>query len=183
VESALAWLSELINWFGKWVPRIFQVRISERAVKYVRGRAFVMGPGLHVYWPITSEIDHVFVTRQVIKLQPQVVKTKDGASIEVGGLLVYEIEDAYKYLVDNYEAQDSAAVIALGAMRRAIGMRTFEQLRENRADIDNTLAAQAQRRLESLGVKVESLEITDLAETNVLSIFTRDGHTKRSEGA
>jgi len=183
VESALAWISELVNWFGRWVPRIFQVRISERAVKYVRGRAAVCGPGLHVYWPITTEIDHVCVARQVIKLPSQVTTSKDGVSIEVGGLLVFTIEDAFKYLVGNYEAQDSAAVIALGAMRRAVGMRTFDQLRENRADIDNTLASQAQKRLDVLGVKVETLEITDLAETLVFSVFGRAGHGQASEGS
>jgi len=141
--SALAWLSELVNWFGRWVPRIFQVRVSERAIKYVRGRAVVCEPGLHVYWPMTSETDQIFVTRQVIKLRSQALVTKDGITVEVGAFLVYAVADIYKFLVENYDAKDSASVIALGAVRRAVAMRTFEQLREGRADIDNTLAAQA----------------------------------------
>ena len=173
MDSALAWVSELVNWFGRWVPRVFQVRISERAIKYVRGRAVVCEPGLHVYWPMTSETDQIFVTRQVIKLRSQALVTKDSVTVEVGAFLVYSIGDIYKYLVENYEAKDSASVIALGAVRRAVAMRTFEQLREGRADIDNTLAAQARLRLQSLGIEVESLEITDLAETVAVSVFGR----------
>ncbi len=82
MSAALAWLNDLIQWLGRWIPRLVLIHPTHRGVKFgPRGRAVQVGPGLVVYWPITHDLLQVPVTTQSIQLCGQILPMPDAGAI------------------------------------------------------------------------------------------------------
>jgi hypothetical protein len=74
MTAALSWVNDLVQWLGRWVPRLVLVEPTHRGVRFgPRGSAREVGPGLVVYWPITHVLLQVPVTTQSIQLSTQVL--------------------------------------------------------------------------------------------------------------
>ncbi len=90
MESAFAWLSQLIETLYKFVPHILIIRATHGGVKWVRGKRIrLLSPGLHFYWPLTTEVEVVVTARQTLAIPDQVMATKDGKKVVVKTLVVY----------------------------------------------------------------------------------------------
>lgn len=82
ISAAFAWLNDLIQWFGRWIPRLILIQTTHRGVKFgPRGEAVAVGPGLVVWWPITHEIVLVPVTTQSIQLCTQILRLNDDNAV------------------------------------------------------------------------------------------------------
>ena len=78
MESALGWLQSIFDTILKLFPRLLIVGATHGGVKFVRGSKVVeLKPGLHLYWPIVTEIETYCVVRQVIDLPTYTLTTKD----------------------------------------------------------------------------------------------------------
>lgn len=164
MAAAFSWLGELMQWFGSFFPRLLIVKSSHRAVKYVFGsKRVLLEPGVHLYWPIVTEIEVCAVVRQVLNLQSQILETKDGHTVVAGGLLVYEIDDAETFLAENENAYESIDDVATAAIRKVVVATTLEELREGRAKLDGRLTRETQKLLRAFGVSVEYARLTDFA--------------------
>ena len=94
MESAFAWLSQLIETFYRFIPHIIIIRATHAGVKWVRGKHIKpLMPGLHLYWPLTTEIEVLVTARQTLAIPDQVLTTKDGKKVTVKTLVVYKIRD------------------------------------------------------------------------------------------
>lgn len=63
MSSALAWLNDLAQWFGRWFPRLTLVHPTHRGVRFGRGGSVKeVGPGLVFYWPMIHDLVQVPVT-------------------------------------------------------------------------------------------------------------------------
>lgn len=153
------------------MPRLGHVPKGRRAVKFVRGRTVEVGPGLHLYWPITTAFTTYPVVRQVLDVPAQTLTTKDGRTVVAGGLVVFSIDDLTVFLVENYEAEDSVSELAQAGIRKAIVSKTFEEVQGGRADLDNKLTTEAQKVLKTLGVTVEFMRLTDFAEAHAFVLI------------
>jgi regulator of protease activity HflC (stomatin/prohibitin superfamily) len=107
VDAALGWIGELARWLSAWVPRLVHVLAYQRAIKFVRDHTEEIGPGLHLYWPITTQVEAKAVCRQVLNLASQTLVTKDGKTVAASGVVVYEITDLHRFLVENFDAEQS----------------------------------------------------------------------------
>ena len=95
MESAFAWLNTLVQTFYRFFPHILIVRATHAGVKWAWGsRIKTLGPGLHVYWPLTTEVEVIVTARQTLTIPDQVLATKDGKKVVVKTLVVYKIRDA-----------------------------------------------------------------------------------------
>ncbi len=66
--SALAWLNDLMQWIGRWVPRLVVVPPTHRAVLFGRaGCERNVGTGLIWYWPLWHSLRLVPVTIQSLQ--------------------------------------------------------------------------------------------------------------------
>lgn len=66
--TALAWLNDLMQWLGRWVPRLVLVPPTHAPVFFgPGGRVTGRSPGLVVYWPITHQLVQVPMTTQSIE--------------------------------------------------------------------------------------------------------------------
>jgi hypothetical protein len=55
--NGFEWLNQLMQWLGRWVPRIVLVKRTHIGVRFTHGgRVTALAPGLYCYWPITTEL-------------------------------------------------------------------------------------------------------------------------------
>jgi regulator of protease activity HflC (stomatin/prohibitin superfamily) len=170
MDSALAWVGQLAQWFGQFFPRWIILNTTEGAVKFVGGkRVVLLGPGIHWFWPARTEVKAWVVARQSVNLPSQTVTTKDGKVIAVGGLLIFRITDAMKLIADTWDPDQTIKDIAAGALHEVCSLSTWEELRTG--DLTTVLRRTLRRRLRPFGVKVIHATLTDLAPCRVLKIF------------
>lgn len=107
--SALAWLNDLVQWFGKLFPRLTMVPPTHRGVLFgPKGGAKEKGPGLVLWWPIIQELRQVPVTVQSIQVCARCMPHKLSASsavlvpkVSICGLAIqYRVVDAVKSAVN-----------------------------------------------------------------------------------
>ena len=137
----------------------------------MRADARLIEPGLHVFWPITTSVETYPVVRQVVNLPNQTLLTRDGKVVVASGVVVYSISDLHRFLVENFDAAESVSELGLAGVRRAITQRSFDDLRNGRADTDNRLTAECQRLLDDLGVRVEYARLTDFAPVRAFALL------------
>jgi regulator of protease activity HflC (stomatin/prohibitin superfamily) len=178
MDAALGWIGEIIAWIACWIPQIIHVKATEKGVKYIRSRAELIEPGLHLYWPITTQVNLYPVVRQVLDLPTQTVVCKDetasggSTAVAVGGVVIYTITDLYMFLVDNYDASASMVEAAQTGIRKAVLAESVQSINGGRAAIDNRLTKEVQAAVKSFGVEVEAARLTTFSPTQVLSLLS-----------
>lgn len=175
MDSALAWVGQLIDWVGKLIPRWIILNTTEGAVKFVRGTdPVLLGPGIHWWWPAVTEMKPWVVARQSVNLAAQTITTKDGKVIAVGGLLIFRIQDALTLMTDTWDPDQTIRDLAAGALHEACSQATWEELQtaKNSGLLNKQLRAAMRRRLKPFGVKVLQATLTDFAPARVLKLIT-----------
>lgn len=171
LNSALGWIGQLVEWFGRFVPRWHLVAATERAVKFLPGgKTKEVGPGIRWFWPVTTVMQVIPVVRQVQSVRPQTLLTADGKSVFVSGVVVFRINDLHKFMVKNYETRDNIDEIASAAIRKVIISLSFEAIQNGRGTLDRDLRAEARRALRSYGVLVESCSLVDFSTATVQNL-------------
>lgn len=90
MTAALAWLNDLMQWLGRWIPRPVLIRATHTGVRFGRrGRVATLGPGLHWYWPIVQELELVMGTRRTMTTSPQLQHGE-----VVGLIITYQVVHA-----------------------------------------------------------------------------------------
>jgi regulator of protease activity HflC (stomatin/prohibitin superfamily) len=174
VESAFAWLGNLIDWFGQWVPRFEIVDTTQGAVKWIGGKkVVVLPPGQHWYWPIRTKFQSYPTARQSEDLRTQTLVTKDNVTVVVGGLVVYEIRDLEAILAHTFDPAQTIKEIALTAVSRVVVEKTWPQLKEEHetGQLGKALKSALTRELSIYGVRVLKASLTDLAPTKVYKLI------------
>ena len=171
MDAAFSWIGEIADWVAQFVPTWTLVRATEGAVKFLPGgKTKVLGSGIHWYWPVTTEVETLPVVRQVLDTQPQTIMTKDHEPVYIAGLVVYTIVDLHKFMVENFDAEDSLDDIVQTAIRKTIVNRDFLTIQQARADVDKRLTTDVQKALEPFGIEVEAARITDFSRARVTNM-------------
>jgi regulator of protease activity HflC (stomatin/prohibitin superfamily) len=173
MDGALAWVSEIARWIGQFVPRWEIVDTTQGAVKFVRGsQVHKLGPGWHVYWPLTTRFNTYPIVRQATDLRPQSLVTLDDRSILVGGLIVYEIHDVEAILARTFDPDDTIKDISLSAIHDVCCQKTWDELKQGQRSgaLDRELRREAKKGLDDYGVRVLKMTLTDLAPCRVLKL-------------
>src|SRR5581483_7486267 len=113
MESALAWVGQIADWVGQFVPRVRNVHVGRRGIKFRHGAVEIVEPGLHIYWPLTTDWDDYPVVRQGEVLREQTLVTKDDKSIVVGGMLIHEITNLDTLVTTCYSSVQTVKDIAM----------------------------------------------------------------------
>ena len=126
MDGALAWIGHIVEWLGKLIPRLVIVRSTHGGVKFKRGKyAIPIKPGVCAYWPIVTEVDILPVARQTHNLPSQSLTTRDGKTIVVSGVVVYEIRDVVSALAKNWDISDTINDITMCAITQVINLFLF----------------------------------------------------------
>lgn len=170
MENAFAWIGGLVEWFGAFIPRLKIVRSTHAGVKFRQGsRPQRMGPGLHVYWPLVTEVEIIPVARQTHNLPSQSLLTKDAKQVVVGGVVVYAIGDVVATLSKNWDVYDTLNDITLVAIAEVITTHDLAYLLENlTTEVQAKLTAVTRKKLRTYGVRVFRTALTDFSTAIII---------------
>lgn len=173
MESALAWIGQIAEFLGRFVPRWVILDTTEGAVKFVRGsHVVVLGPGIHWYWPAVTTMTRYPTARQADNLRTQTMVTSDDKTIAVGGMLVYQVNDLGLLLAHTHNAVTAVADIALTTIHDVCCRMTWDDLKreQQRGTLDTKLKNSTQKALSEYGVTVIKTMLTDLAPCRVYKL-------------
>lgn len=173
MEGALAFISWIAEWIGKFIPRWEILPTTWGAVKWVRGSKIKkLGPGIHWYWPLTTVFKKYPICFQAETLRSQVIVTVDDKSVCVAGVILYEVADVEALLTNTYEAQTAVHDLGLIAIHDVCCKLSWEELKQGqrRGTLDTRLRNEAKTALTPFGVTVIKLQLTDLAPARVLKL-------------
>jgi regulator of protease activity HflC (stomatin/prohibitin superfamily) len=174
MDSALAWIGWIAQWIGQFIPRWVIVDTTHGAVKWIKGsRVVALGPGLHWYWPVTTNFNTYPTARQATDLRTQTLETEDGLTIVVGGIIVYEINDVEAILAHTYDPEQTIKDISLSAIHRVLVRKSYPAIKAEvrSGSLERDLKTEVKRELGRYGVKVIKVAITDLAKTRVYKLI------------
>ena len=173
MDSAFAWIGNIVEWLGRLIPRIEIVRATHAGVKFVRGRKVKkMPPGLHVYWPITTEVCQIPAARQTHNLCTQTLMTKDRQAIIIGVVVVYSITDIVQALSDNWDVSDTISDITQTAVVSVVATTDLEIILSTITEkVEHELTKATRERLKQYGVKVHKCAVTDFAPSQVIRVI------------
>lgn len=176
MESAFAWLNQLFQAIFQFFPRVLIVRATHGAVKWVYGKKIVsLGPGLHVYWPLTTEVEVLVTARQTLAIPDQVMVTKDGKKVVLKTLVVYRIPDVVRAIGKlNWDVDTTINDLTQSAVARVIVTHTYDEVMYGLADesLTRTLTKEVRKELRQFGVHVSRCKLVDFADCRVFKLLT-----------
>jgi regulator of protease activity HflC (stomatin/prohibitin superfamily) len=148
-------------------PRLYFVRKTHGAVVFrPGGKTRELAPGLHWYWPLTSQVEEIVTARQTHSLCSQTITTKDGAKLTASAVLVYRVTDVTAALVQCYDVAEAIEDVVLSAVAETLANRRHAP--GLLARTERPLTGLARARLAPFGVHVLRCCLVDLAECSVL---------------
>lgn len=177
MDTAFAWIGQLAEWLGKWIPQVVLVKATHGGVKFVGGKKVVeMKPGLHVYWPIMTGYDVIPVVRQTHNLWTQVMLTKDQKPVVVGLVVTYTIYDVVKAIGRNWDVSDTINDVTQTAALVVITQWNLDDLISKiNVEVRKQLTAETRRQLRRYGVSVQKCALTDFSTCRVLKLVNDNG--------
>lgn len=174
METAFAWLGQLIQWFAKFIPHVLFIDITQAAIKFRLGDEITrLLPGrLHVYWPFVSVVKIVDIARQTLDLTTQTFETKDGASVLVSGMITYQVTDPVALLTTVYDPDNTIRDVGMTVIQEVLIQYTYDELRNGTVEgtLRKELVREAQRELKTFGIKVLKVGLKDLVRTTVYKV-------------
>lgn len=174
LDSAFAWLQSITDWLGRFIPRWVILDTTEGAIKYRLGSEVeVCGPGIHVYWPVTTTFSPYPTALQTDRLETQTMTTPDGVTFLASGTLSYLVEDLGKLLPVVHNAATLAVDMAMAAVHDVcceLPWVTLQEEQRHASKLKTKLRNEAQTQLGPYGIRVVKLQLNSLAKCRVLKI-------------
>lgn len=173
MESALAWVGQIAEWLGRFVPRRVILDTTEGAIKYKGGsRVVVCAAGKHWYWPWASTWSPYPTARQTDRLESQTMESKDGKTFIVGGTLTYKVLDLAKLIPMVHSPATATIDIAMTAVHDVCCQFDWGALQEEqrKGTLKTKLKNAAQKDLTELGIEVLMLKLNTLARCRVIKV-------------
>jgi regulator of protease activity HflC (stomatin/prohibitin superfamily) len=169
----LGWVSDLFETFGNLFPRLLHVQQTHRGVKFAGAKAKELAPGLHWWWPLTTEVVEIPVARQTVNLPIQGLVTSDGKQVAISGVVVYSIRSAMDAIVKNYDHEETLGDVAMTAIAEVVLGNTYEQLMSHVRDgtLEKELSKRARSRLKRFGFQVDRCALTDITPCRSIRLF------------
>lgn len=158
-------ISQCLNFLISFLPRYTIIKTTHEGVKFVHGNDIhkltcqngIWGSGIHVYWPLVTEVIQAPIKRQSTRLEKQILTTLDGHTVLVTGILVYEVFDIVSLLTETWDYDDTIKDYATVAIMDAITSNIFEEI----TSID--LSEELKKNLEPFGINVIRMNFCDCA--------------------
>ena len=173
IESALGWIGAIVEWFGQFLPRWTVVDTVHAWVKWRKGTDISSGgAGIVWHWPAVSILKVYPVARQALDLRAQTLSTKEGKTVLVGGLLTFRVNDIERALTQTWDLDETVKDTALTAIHAVITKLTFDEIKAGEQDgsLNKSLRSEARKVLDTYGIFVIKLSLTDLAPTRVIKL-------------
>ncbi|MDI9558940.1 MAG: stomatin-like protein [Syntrophorhabdus sp.] len=133
--------------------------IVERLGKY----SSTLEAGMHILIPFIDRIAYQHsLKEQALDVMPQTCITKDNISVEIDGILYFQVIDPHKasYGIDDYVFASSQ--LAQTTMRSIIGKLELDKTFEERENINNKIVMAIDQASDPWGLKVTRYEVKNI---------------------
>jgi regulator of protease activity HflC (stomatin/prohibitin superfamily) len=169
-------LGDLIQALLSLVPQLIVVEATHGGVRFRRGKIVKeLKPGVHIYWPVVTEVVTLPVVRQPIDLPPQVITLQNGP-VAASAAIVYEIRDAVAALAETHDIDDLIENVGRVALfKQLTGSKWSDTMADHEnGELRRHLTAEARKQLKKYGVHVFEMALTDFAKCVVIRNFGND---------
>ena len=159
--------------------------------QYERGVTFRFGhlrpmlePGLHFLLPGIDKLERVDLRVVTLTIPPQEIITKDNVSVRVNAVVMFEVTDSSKAVleVENYAVATSQ--IAQTTLRSLLGRASLDDLLAHREELNEDLAAIINGQTERWGVLTRIVEIKDVEIPEMMQrALAREAEAERERRA
>ena len=158
------WVATFFEHIVACFPRFVKIRSTHRGVKWPRcGEPIEMTPGLRFIWPIFDEWEIVVVARQTDPLPPQALSLKDGSTVAVKGLTIYEIDDVVAaYGKRNWDITSTVQDLSMAAVAEVVAKLSKEDL-QNLSQINSRITRRVRAWANEYGVKIERCRLVEVS--------------------
>lgn len=174
MESALAWIGQVAEWVGQFIPRRIVLDTTEAAVKTVAGHDPVLCPPGTTpwWWPWTSKIEIFPIARQTDTIETQTLESSDGKTFMVNGTLTYRVNDLLKLLTSVHSAVTAINEMAISSMNDVLCKMTWDQIQDEqrKGTLKTKLKNAAANELSQYGIDVIRFKLNSLARCWVLKV-------------
>jgi regulator of protease activity HflC (stomatin/prohibitin superfamily) len=133
--------------------------IIERLGKYNR----TLHPGFNFLFPLIDRIsDEHSLKEKAIEVAKQICITKDNISVEVDGILYFQVVDPEKATYGINDYLFATTQITQTTMRSVIGKLDLDQTFKERDNINSQIVEAADKASDPWGIKVNRYEIKDI---------------------
>ena len=121
-------------------------------------------PGFHAFFAVERGVSvELFDTRvKTLEVSGQEILTKDKVALRINLTATYQMTDAEKAVRAAKDPLDHLYKEVQFALRGAVGTRTLDALLEDKAVIDNSVAAHLVEHFEAIGITVKSVGVKDI---------------------
>lgn len=159
--------------------------------QYERGVTFRFGhlrpmlePGLHFLLPGIDKLERVDLRVVTLTIPPQEIITKDNVSVRVNAVVMFEVIDSRKAVleVENYAVATSQ--IAQTTLRSLLGRASLDDLLAHREELNEDLAEIINGQTERWGVLTRIVEIKDVEIPEMMQrALAREAEAERERRA
>jgi regulator of protease activity HflC (stomatin/prohibitin superfamily) len=165
-----------------WLPRVLVIRATEGGVKW-RGRLFRKGvkiikmlPGIHWYWPLTTDYEVTVTARYPTDIGTMSVVTSDGRSVIVSGSVVSWVNDVEAALGErNWDVHATLKEMVQFYIATAIRSRTLDEFLEEWETITTEITDSSKAEMKKFGVHVERVLLSDYDVSRTYRIIGGSG--------
>lgn len=163
-----------------WIPRVLIVRSTHGGVQWktkltdddAEPEVIELKPGLHWYWPLTSDIDLIVTARRPVDIPTMSLLTKDGKSVIVSAAVVFRINDVIKALGEkNWDVDSTLVDVTQSVIFNAVRSRTFAELLDQPTALLNELTENTKKGVSKFGILVESVLAKDFDASRTYRIL------------
>ena len=171
VEPLFGWIPQLLSFLLSLVPHCARLPAHECGIKVSGEKVSVIDRRWWSWYCWLPRFTEVFTDnkkRKVRELSDQLLTTKDGVRVRVGGLVKYSVYDPVKWMLENEDPDSGIIVDAKRLLRVWIKSNDFAAIQEYDPYVnDDDLTDLAVDNLDfDFGVAVEELGISSFAKTD-----------------
>lgn len=158
------WVSQFFDHLLSAFPRGVKIRSTHRGVKWpFCGNPVELKPGIRFYWPLFDELEVIVVARQTDDLPPQTLTLKDGTTVAVAGLTIYEINDVVAaYGQRNWDVTSTVRDLSMAAIAEVVTKLEKEDLKQL-SKINSRITRRVRAWAAEYGVKVERCRLVEVS--------------------
>lgn len=128
----------------------------------------IVGPGMYYINPETCKIDIIDTKLQVIDINRQTVMSKDNVTLNIDGVVYYQIKDIKKSIYGVSNIREAVIQLTFTTLRDVIGRKTLQEVLEHRDELAKDIYKIVESKGKDWGVEISSIQLKDIHMTDQL---------------